>query len=102
MKNLFIDQSTADQIEIVCEQRKNEERTRIGEYLPQIDGGTVFEYDRKTRKMKPATLRHSETFDLTGSNRPILDAKPGCFYIEALNLKNAAKRLSRGDFFHKS
>lgn len=102
MKNLFIDQFTAEQIEIVCEQRKNEERTRVAQYAPKINGGVVFEYNRKTREMKPAVFRHSKTFDLMGNNNPQLDTTPNCLYIEAVNIDNAHKRLTKGKFFHKS
>jgi len=89
-------------IEIAVQKKQQQEYRKLGDYTPTIDGYTVFEYDKEAETILPASFRTSEVYVIGGENRPILDVKKGCTYVEALNVKNALKRLKRGDFIYSS
>lgn len=82
--------------------KKNErlEYKKIASHRRTIDGSTIFQYEISSRVLSRAELIDCKTFDLNGSNNPRLHTRKGCVYVEAINEKNAIKRLKRGDFFH--
>lgn len=88
-----------NKIEVSVNQKQQKEYKLIGSYVPKIDGYRIFEYNFETKVLRPAQFRMSDTYILGGVNKKILDANKGCVYIEALNEKNALKRLLRGDIF---
>lgn len=96
------DLAIAENIEIAIQKRQQSEYKLLGSFVPKIDGYTVFEFDSATRQFSPATYRVSENYVLGGSNNKKLDVKKGCVYVEALNEKNALKRLKRGDIIYSS
>lgn len=89
-------------IEIAVQKKQQQEYRKLGDYTPRIDGYTIFEYDKEAKKIAPASFRTNDTFIIGQENRPILDVKKGCVYVEALNIKNALKRLRRGDIIYSS
>lgn len=89
-------------IEIAVQKKQQQEYRKLGDYTPSIDGYTIFEYNKEAKTITPASFRANETYKIGEDNRPILDVKKGCIYVEALNVKNAVKRLKRGDFIYSS
>lgn len=93
----ILDVNLANEIEISIQKRQQQEYKLIASHVPKIDGYKVFQYNKETREFSVAKFRQNETFVLGGNNNPKLDIEKGCVYIEALNEKNALKRLRRGD-----
>lgn len=98
----IVDIAIAHDIEIAIQKKQQQEYKLIGSYIPKIDGFKIFQYNKETREFSPAKFRESETFVIGGSNGRKLDIEKGCVYVEALNEKNALKRLRRGDVIHSS
>ncbi len=90
------------QIEISVNKSQHKEYRKIGDYQPKIDGYVIFEYNKESGDLSPASFRQNTTYEIGGKNRRVLDVNPGCVYIEALNERNAIKRLARGDVIHIS
>lgn len=86
-----------EQIEIAIQKRQQQEFKKIDEYSPKIDGYSIFEICKSTGNIKIAELTTNTDYVLGGVNRSKLVIKPNCIYVEALNVKNAVKRLIRGD-----
>lgn len=77
--------------------KKAQQYQYLGSFRPTIDGGKIFEYDSISGVLKPAEFKEPEF----AGEGIILNTRPGCAYIEALNFKNAQKRLKKGKiFFH--
>jgi hypothetical protein len=72
--------------EIVIGEQK--EKKHLGKYVPRIDGGKIFEYNPETGYLVEV-LRNEV------SSKKIFTNK-GCYYVEALNTKNAIKKLKKG------
>lgn len=64
----------------------------------KVAGYTLFELNRKTKEIKPADIHRECIIDASTGN-PIYktktDVHEGCFYIQALNIKNAEKKLRK-------
>lgn len=97
-----LDGKIATEIEIAVKKKQQQEYRKLGDYTPKIDGYTIFEYDKEAKTILPASFRTYDVYVIGGANRPILDVKKGCVYVEALNKKNALKRLKRGDIIYSS
>lgn len=97
-----LDGQLISDIEIAVQKKQQQEYRKLGDYKPSIDGYTIFEYDKEAKTIMPASFRENETYVIGKENRPILDVKKGCIYVEALNVKNAVKRLKRGDIIYSS
>lgn len=93
----LLDNEFANEIEIAIQKRQQQEYKLIGSYVPKIDGYTIFQYNKETKEFSVAEFRQSDTYVIGGNNGRKLDVKKGCVYIEALNEKNALKKLKRGD-----
>ena len=73
---------------------------KIATFIPTIDGGRIFTYNIITDEWREAEFRSNDTFDPTkDESARRMDRDPNCFYVEALNLPNAKKRLSKGKWF---
>lgn len=77
------------------EQRKGIKR--IGVITPKIDGGKIFIYDPSRKLLGHAKITYPDEVDINGkTSSPRIDIQPGCVYLEALNIKNAERRLLKG------
>ena len=63
----------------------------------RVRGHILFSYNTKTGEWKQAPLRREAQVGIDGKPvfKTIVAKEPDCIYIQALNLKNAMKRLSR-------
>ena len=116
LTNLLPNNETA----IVSEIKIPDEYKLIDSFIPRIDGGKIFRMDRITKKICQVELRQA-TEDYHISNLPVkakrdwskgwnmgsapksvrldkIDLEPGCNYVEAVNLKNATRKLLAGRF----
>lgn len=55
--------------------------------IKQIKGLTLFEFNQRTGELKPATI------ETDAWNRKKVIAQKDCFYLQALNEKNARRKL---------
>lgn len=82
---------------VELQQKKQQEYRLIGKQR-KVAGHTLFEFDRQTKEIRPADVAHTAYID-AGTGRPVYknraEIKQGCFYIQALNAKNAAKKLHK-------
>lgn len=69
--------------EIVIGEQK--EKKYLGKYFKQVRGGFIFEYDPVLHVVTKQELVEGKVF-----------CKKDCFYVEALNLRNAIKRFEKG------
>lgn len=99
MKSILPDtpQAVSDGQRTELHQKKQHEYRLVGKQRV-VKGHTLFEFDRQTKEIRPAEVRHIAYID-AGTGRPVYknraDIKQGCFYIQALNAKNAAKKLHK-------
>lgn len=63
----------------------------------RVRGHILFSYNTKTGEWKQAQLRREAQVGIDGKPvfKTIVMKEPDCMYIQALNLANAKKRLSR-------
>ncbi len=77
--------------------KKQKEYKLIGRQR-KVPGHTLFEFNRKTKEIKPADIHRECVFD-AGTGKPNYKTKAyvheGCFYLQALNIKNAEKKLRK-------
>ena len=62
----------------------------------KVSGHTLFEFNRKTKEIRPADIsREVRVLYIDGYPQYITrtDVHQDCFYIQALNVKNAKKKL---------
>ena len=74
--------------------KKQKEYHLIGQQR-KVSGHTLFEFNRKTKEIRPADISREVIVGMDGN--PIYktktDVHQDCFYIQALNVKNAKKKL---------
>lgn len=99
MKSIIPDTPQAQGGEVRQEQvaKKQKEYHLIGKQR-KVAGHTLFEFDRQTKEIRRADIAHTAYID-AGTGKPVyknrVDIKQGCFYIQALNVKNAEKKLRK-------
>lgn len=61
----------------------------------KVRGHTLFEFNRKTKEIRPADISTNVVVGMNGKWRYITktDVYQDCFYLQALNEKNAKKKL---------
>jgi len=91
-----------NEVETVIKKKSEQEFKKLGSYRPTIDGYKIWEYDMADQILREAEFKESDIYIIGGDNTPKLYTKPGCIYIEALNIDNAVKRLKKGKFIFKS
>ena len=88
-----------DQPELVRQAKKQTEYRKVGDHIKSIDGGKVFKINKETGDVSEALYRIVEEITLGEAiNGPAprkIDVEPGHWYVEALNAKNASKKLSQ-------
>lgn len=95
------EQITPDQ-ELVVTKQKQQEYNLLGKYVPRIDGGVIWEYDPATDKMERATFQTSTDYVIGAAVGKKLHVVKNRIYVEAINEKNARKRVKNGKIFHRS
>lgn len=87
---------------LVKPNKQQEERQAPTEYHfvgseKKARGHILFSYNTKTGEWKQAPLRREVQIGIDGKPvfKTIVTKEPDCVYIQALNLANAKKRLSR-------
>ena len=91
-----------DQVELVSEQQKKKEYKLVGSQR-KIPGLILWEYNEKTKVLDRAKYKEDmlvlNTLDpekLTGQTiKHKVDIRENCIYFQALNKKNAEKRLKK-------
>jgi hypothetical protein len=63
----------------------------------KIKGGKIFVYEPKSRILGVAKIDAAENYKVGESNRGKIMLMGGCAYIEALNIKNAKRKLQSGN-----
>ena len=80
--------------------KKQKEYKLIGSQR-KVAGHTLFEFNKSTKEIKPADVKR-ECIISFETNKPIYKTKTdmheNCFYIQALNIKNAIKKLKKLGF----
>ena len=97
MKDFNTEIKEADKIEVISQSAVKKEIKLIGQQLKK-PGHTLFEYDKILKVIKVALFKKqdfilSSSRNLTVSHK--VDYKENCIYVQALNKKNAIKRLGR-------
>ena len=74
--------------------KKHKEYHLIGKQR-KVRGHTLFEFNRKTKEIRPADISKEVVVGMDGN--PIYKTRTyvhqDCFYIQALNVRNAKKKL---------
>lgn len=65
----------------------------------RVRGHILFSYNTKTGEWKQAPIRRDVQVGLDGKPvfKTIVVKEPDCVYVQALNLRNAQKRIERSD-----
>jgi hypothetical protein len=84
-------------VELVVNKNQEKRYSLIGSYKPRIDGGYVFRYCIETKTIQKAEYKTSDTIKLDGKPSKTLIVKKNSIYVEALNEKNAMKRIKKGN-----
>ena len=88
---------TAQEAKAPVEQvaKKQNEYKLIGKQR-KVPGHTLFEFDKKTKEIRPAQVTREQIWTKKGPiSRTRTDIHEGCFYVQALNKANAAKKLHK-------
>ena len=87
------------QVEIVEEQQQRKEVKLIGQQR-KIKGLTLWEYNQKSKELIPAKFQKVSVSISALGDSPLdindvfkVNIKEGCIYFQALNKKNALKKL---------
>lgn len=92
-----------ERVEVISEVEKPDEKhhTLLARARMTIDGGSVFEYNADINELRPCDWEFSDTVALGQEPRNKIVVNKNCIYLEALNLKNALKRVKKGKIlFH--
>lgn len=90
-----------DKIEI---QRKQQQEYKLLGSIRKVKGHILFEFNRETKELNPAKFQVENTIiikdrnDLIGGKKYKVVVNQNCFYIQALNKKNATKKLIKLGF----
>jgi hypothetical protein len=102
-------------IEMIVQAQAQKEYKKIGTIVRKIDGGRVYAIDCETMEVKEAEIRGGETYRINTERGPahplaqmlgisqslwthepeVIDVEPGKIYVEAINRKNAIRRLKK-------
>ncbi len=91
-----------DHQDSAIEIREDEEQKKTIKHLGRVRhvrGLTLFEFNRETKELIPAKF-HTASVMISGTNDSAertevlrVNIKKNCFYLQALNLKNAKRKL---------
>ena len=97
-----LDEKETLAVKQVIEQKakQQQEYKKLGTYIKQVDGGKIYAFNPQTSELKLAEYKTELIFGQKPKRR--LDVEPGWVYVEALNEKNAWKRLEKGKIIYAS
>jgi len=98
MKSIIPDTPQAQGSEVRQEQvAKQQKEYKLIGHQRKIAGLTLYELDRKTNVIRPAAVTRTAIVKTDGSAvyKTRTDVRQGCFYIQALNAKNAERKLRK-------
>lgn len=74
--------------------KKQKEYHLIGRQR-KVSGHTLFEFNRKTKEIRPADISREVIVGMDGNPRykTKTNVHQDCFYLQALNVRNAKKKL---------
>jgi hypothetical protein len=84
--------TNSERLEMKKQQEK--ELTLVGTERKQ-KGLTLFEYDKATCKIEPAEYETTDVFVLGMEAQSKVNVRPNCIYIQAMNKKNALKKVRK-------
>ena len=98
MKSILPDTPQAQGNEVRQEQvaKKQKEYHLVGKQR-KIRGHILFEFNKSTKEIKQATIARKALWGYKGGAKfeTRVDIHQDCFYIQALNAKNAEKKLRK-------
>ena len=101
MNNLIVktDAENLNKDKVEIQRQIQKEFKLVGSLLHQ-KGHTLFSYNKETKEIKVAPMKKSNTcqFNETPTFKGKVIVEKDCFYIEALNLNNAIKKLRKIGF----
>lgn len=76
--------------------KKQKEYKLIGKQR-KVAGHTLFEFNKTTKEIKPADIHRESVLSVSGkpTYKTRIDVREGCFYLQALNIKNAERKLRK-------
>lgn len=76
--------------------KKQKEYHLIGKQR-KVRGHILFEFDKTTKKIRQADVKRTAQLKMDGTTHfeTRTDIKEGCCYLQALNVKNAEKKLRK-------
>lgn len=86
-----------ERVEVV---KKAQQEYRLIGQVKSIRGHVLFEYNTKTHTIRRADIRKEIIVNNLGSTsfKTTCEAIKDCIYLQALNIKNAAKKLRKSGF----
>lgn len=91
-----------EKIEVVPQITKEQHEstpTFLGKFLSKIDGGKLYKLHVESKQLSLVEIDYPDTISLTGKIKNKLILEKGYIYVEALNPKNAIKRILKGKGF---
>jgi len=85
-----------DKIEIAIQKKQQIEKKIVARHLSRIDGGKMWCYNREAKELTEAKFYETPNFYTHKPNQKRIDITPNCVYVEAINKKNALRRIQQG------
>lgn len=80
-------------LEVAKKQEQQKKLVLLEKFYPKVKDGSVFRYDKETGAIEKAKFEEFETYKIGVSNETQLVIVPNSIYVEALNVKNAKRRV---------
>lgn len=96
MKLDQIKSDLSDKIEIAIQKKQQVEKRIVAKHLSRIDGGKMWCYNRETKEISEANFYETPNYYIHKPNDKRIDITPNCVYVEAINKKNALRRIQLG------
>ena len=89
-------QAKGDEVRQEQVAKKQKEYRMVGRQR-RVPGLTLFEFDKNTHEIRPAQVKREAAITTGGKSvfRTRTDIHEHCFYLQALNVKNAEKKLKK-------
>ena len=97
-----LDVKEIDKVEIasVIDKEQHEITPKfLGRFVSKIDGGKLYQLHVESKQISLVDIEHSDVVGISGKSKSKLTLEKGFIYVEALNTKNAIKRILKGKGF---